>query len=484
MDNSLIILFLLIVPCIGICMNVFTSKVNSLLLQAILISGLEFTAAIYLFLYIYKADQLFFADKMFFADMLSSGILLLVTFAFFISSIYSLDYFKNHMDFNPKNARKYLILWHLFLLTLVLVLMSNNMGLMWVALEASTLSSAFLILTRGSRASVEAMWKYLLICSVGIGFALIGTILLFAASDAALESTLKWTELRSAAGTLDKGVMIAAFVFILVGFGTKAGIAPMHTWLPDAYSEAPTPVSAVFSSVVFCCSLYCIFRYFPLTEAAMGGSGQIRSLLIFFGIFSIGVAMIFIPAQRDIKRFLAYSSVEHIGIIVTAIGLGGGAVVGGVLHIFYHSMAKMLAFLSAGKITHIYNSRDMDKIKGTIGTDRLWGGSFFIAALTLIGTAPFTLFTSELIIFKSAYQLKHYGVVILLLLGTGLIFITGLRHIFKISFGEVNGSEKCHSSLLQRTIIFILCLFVAGLGLFIPRELWDIFERTARIISG
>lgn len=486
MNYDIIFWFLLLTPCAGVCVGLLKYPLKILLLLTAVICGIEFCSAICLFSLVYRNELVFFGGKLFFADMLSTVNLLMVTFAFFMASIYSIGYFGNEKKhFDLKNARRYLLLWNLFLFTLVLVLLSNNMGIMWVALEGSTLSSAFLILTRGIRSSVEAMWKYLLICSVGIAFGLIGTLLLFAASDyASVQSTLLWTELRAVAGSFDKGVMISAFIFILIGFGTKAGLAPMHTWLPDVHSEAPTPVSAVFSSVVLSCSLYCVFRYLPLTEASIGGSGQARNFLLFFGLLSVGVSMIFIPAQRDIKRFLAYSSIEHIGIVTTAVGLGGIAVAGGLLHLFYHSIAKLLAFFSAGKIAHTYGTRDMKCISGAIASDKVWGSCFFISVLSLIGTAPFALFTSELTIFRSAFEIGRYGVVSLLLLGTAVIFITALKHVFSVSFGGNDKTIVNSSGFLEKTFVFLLSAALLGLGLCIPGKLWDVLQRAAQIVTG
>lgn len=487
MNNNIVFGLLLLVPFIGVISSgLLKFPLKRLLTITAVLCGLEFFAATYLFAIVYKSETVLFCGKLFFADALSALTLLMVTFSFFISSIYSIGYFgSGKQNFDLKNANRYLLLWNLFLLVLTLVLLSNNLGIMWVSLEASTLSSAFLILTRGIRSSVEAMWKYLLICSVGIAFGLIGTILLFAASDYTLvESTLLWTELRAMAGSFDKGVMIAAFVFILIGFGTKAGLAPMHTWLPDAYSEAPTPVSAVFSSGVLTCSLYCIFRYLPLTEAAIGNSGQARYLLLFFGLLSVFVAMIFIPAQRDIKRLLAYSSIENVGIIAVGIALGGTAVIGGLLHMLYHSIAKMMTFLSAGKIAHTYGTRDMKKINGSIKSDRLWGICFFISAMTLFGTAPFALFTSELTIFRSAFELGRYRVFTVLLCGIALIFIAATKHVFSVSFGDPGNVQRKSYSLIEKIFVFVLTAPLLVLGLYIPEKFWEVLKRAAEIITG
>ena len=279
MDFSFLIPSLLIIPLIGIAICQVRLQPKRSLYIIAAVSLCETMVMIPVLYAVYKKGEIFFAGKLFFVDMLSAFHLILVAVIFSIASLYVPDYFKKAIDngsFDRRSCHRFTTLWCTFLFTLVLVLVANNMGLLWVALEATTLASSFLILSKNEPSSIEAMWKYLMICSVGIAFALIGTMLLSAASRQAFtegSSSLLWTDLRNAASHFEPHLMLGAFVFAVIGFGTKAGLAPMHTWLPDAHSQAPTPVSAVFSGVMLNCALYCILRYLPLAEASLGGSG-------------------------------------------------------------------------------------------------------------------------------------------------------------------------------------------------------------------
>ena len=489
MTDSLAFVLVLIFPLLGISMGLLRIPVTVQLWGTVLVCGLELLGAFGMLLIVFAKERVFFAGDILFADMLSAYNLVLVSFVFFMSSLYAVTYYGKGADsahFDLKHAGRYTTLWNLFLFTMILVLVSNNMGVLWVALEATTLASAFLILTRGVSASVEAMWKYLLICSVGIAFGLIGILLLSAASGQVpgLESTLLWTELLNVASDFDGRVMLVAFVFILIGFGTKAGLAPMHTWLPDAHSQAPTPVSAVFSAVMLTCALYCVFRFLPLTERALGEAGQARALLLFFGMLSVGISMIFIPAQRDIKRFLAYSSIEHIGLVTAGVGLGGIGIIAGLLHTTNHSIAKMLAFFSAGKIAHTYDTRDMTEIRGALRTTKLWGIGFFISTLALLGVAPLAIFTSELQIFAAGFSMKRFGVLALLLLGTTTIFIGGTRHVFNVSLGKEEKTIPVkRSGTVDKVIIGCLSLWLLTIGVWIPGFFREVLQRAAGIIG-
>lgn len=484
MNTSYLFPLLLIVPLVAAAAGFLKVRDKLLFHFTSITCAVEAVLSIVLLTVVYRNGEQFYAGHLLFVDMLSAFQLTLVSLVFTAASIYGTEYFGKESD-ALKRGRSYIVLWNLFLFTMVLVLLSNNMGLMWVALEATTLASAFLILTRGEPSSIEAMWKYLLVCSVGIAFGLIGTLLLSAASQSAsgAESSLLWTDLRKTAGSFDKGIMTASFIFVLIGFGTKAGLAPMHTWLPDAHSQAPTPVSAVFSAVMLNCALYAVLRYLPLTESALGGSGQARALLLFFGLMSIGTAMVFIPAQRDIKRFLAYSSIEHIGVIAAGVGLGGLGVVAALLHTINHSCAKMLSFFSAGKIAHIYGTKDMGKIQGALKGCRYWGAGFLFGTLALIGTAPFAIFTSELQIFRAGFDSGRYCVMALLIIGTVTIFIAVLKHVMGTTLGKPGCVER-HKPKLSEKCLVVTCIIAALIpGIYIPGWLWEILNQAARIIG-
>ncbi len=264
-----------------------------------------------------------------FVDALSAwhlGVLLVI---FAMSTFFAWSYFGREVatgEMRLKAARRFGALWLASLSAMTLVLVSNNLGIVWVGIEATTLLTAFLICVHVTPSSLEATWKYLIMCSVGVALAFVGT--LFAGVAAArLGSTgadaLLWTRLSERAGSLDPVTMKTAFIFLLVGYGTKVGLAPLHSWLPDAHSQAPAPVSAVFSGFLLNTALYSILRYVPLVEAATGHHGWALRLMLIFGLVSIAVAAAFILMQHDGKRLLAYHSVEHMGIIALGVGLGG-----------------------------------------------------------------------------------------------------------------------------------------------------------------
>ncbi|HNW37052.1 MAG TPA: proton-conducting transporter membrane subunit, partial [Candidatus Ozemobacteraceae bacterium] len=321
MSHGVLLLSLVVVPVMaGILSQAFTSKWHSLLVSVggVLVSVCLGGIAIHRTL---TQGTIFAFSGWLFLDALSAWHLAVMLLVFGLSSLFSLRYFGEELqehDLTVRQVHTFAGLWAPALGAMTLVLISNNLGIMWVGMEATTLVTSFLICVHMTRGSIEAMWKYMLICSVGIGFAFLGTLMIrLAAKDLPLDpnQALLWTNLLANTASLAPALVKAAFIFVMVGYGTKAGLAPMHCWLPDAHSKAPAPVSAVFSGFMLNTSLYCIIRYVPLVEGAMGHSGYAHRLLMGFGLFSIVIASAFILFQHDLKRLLAYHSVENIGII-------------------------------------------------------------------------------------------------------------------------------------------------------------------------
>jgi hydrogenase-4 component F len=371
---------------------------------------------------------------------------------------------------------------------MILVLTSNNMGILWVGIEATTLLTAFLICIPVSPTSLEAMWKYLIMCSVGVAFAFIGTLLVAAAAapaHLAPSDTLLWTRLRASAGLLDPRLLQAGFLFLVVGYGTKAGLAPMHNWLPDAHSQAPAPVSAVFSGILLNAALYCILRYVPILEGAMGHSGWSRDILVIFGLVSILVAGAFILFQHDAKRMLAYSSVEHMGIITLGMGIGGLGTFAALFHMLNHSLTKTVAFFSAGRLGQLYGGNDMTRMGGAIRASRTWGGGFFVSVLALIGVAPFAIFMSEFQMVRASLGTGSVLVAVLFLGGTALVFVGALRHVTPVAWGDSSlDPSRTGTTLLERSIVFLPLAALLLLGLWMPAPLWKFIERAAAIVGG
>ena len=326
-----------------------------------------------------------------------------------------------------------------FLATMTLVTVSQNLGVLWVAVEATTLASAPLIFFHRHHRSLEATWKYLLICSVGIAVALLGNFFLaFSASfGPAGSGSLVLHELIAGAPALHVRWLKAAFVLLLVGYGTKMGLAPLHTWLPDAHAEAPSVVSALLSGALLNCAFLGIVRAYQVLAAA--GQGRFAGdLLIDMGLFSMALAAVFIVAQPDFKRLLAYSSVEHMGILAVGIGLGGGAVFGALLHLVNHSLAKGMLFLVAGNVLAAYRSKSTARVRGMGGALPLTAALWVAGLFAITGSPPFGPFLSELVIVNGAIDGHHPVVTVLFLLFLAAAFIGMARPMLAMVQGDPN----------------------------------------------
>jgi hydrogenase-4 component F len=427
----------------------------------------------------------------FMLDALSAYHMVVMMLVFSLSSLFNISYFREEVErgeFTKKLARRYGGLWLGSLAAMMLVLVSNNIGVMWVGIEASTLLTAFLICIHATPGALEAMWKYLLMCSVGVAVAFIGTLLLVASTtSAALPGTqaLLWTNLRAAAAGLNPDLLKAGFLFLVIGYGTKAGLAPMHNWLPDAHSQAPAPVSAIFSGFLLNSALYCILRCLPLVEAATGNAGWGRSILIAFGVLSILVAAIFIVAQRDVKRMLAYSSVEHLGIIALGVGLGGLGAVAALFHMLNHSLSKSVSFCCSGRLGQIYGTHDMRRMTGMIRTAPAWGAGLVIGLLTLIGVAPFAIFLSEFMILKTALNTGFYWVGGLFLAGVGVVFIGVLRNAISMAWEPLKDDVgRRETYRMESVLMFAPLAALLVLGIWVPHPFLRVLEQAANILGG
>lgn len=411
-------------------------------------------------------------------DALGAIFLLIIGVVGFLAGIYSIGYTRHDLktgEFDLLRLSTYYGLFSLFLFTMLLVVTANNIIIMWVAVEATTLGSAFLVGIYQHRSSLEAAWKYVIICTVGVAFGLYGTVLVY--SDAVNvmrepEKAVIWTEILKNTQALDPTLIKMAFVFILIGFGTKAGIFPMHAWLPDAHSEAPSPVSAMLSAVLLNCALLVILRFGIISDQVLG-AGFARTLYIFFGFVSVAAAAFFIYVQRDIKRLFAYSSMENIGLIVLAFGLGGpSGIFAGLLHTINHSLVKSLMFCSSGNILMKYRSRSLDQVKGMIQTIPITSILFMIGAFALVGTPPFNIFISKFLIITTGLGAGYTWLMIIALLLLSIIFAAFVRVIASAVFGEKpEGIDKGEFNWLTLVPPAVLAILVFVLGFVIPPQL-------------
>jgi hydrogenase-4 component F len=292
-----------------------------------------------------------------------------------------------------------------------------------------------------------------------------------------------WTRLREVAPRLDSAPLKIGFLFLLVGYGTKVGLAPMHTWLPDAHSQAPAPVSAIFSGVMLNTALYCIIRYIPVVEAATGGTGWSLRLLALFGVVSMVVAAAFILFQRDAKRMLAYCSVEHLGIIAVGLGLGGLGTFAALFHAANHSLAKTTGFFCAGRLGQIYGTHEMRSLRGTLRAAPLWGVGLLLGLLALIGVVPSGTFASELLTVKAAVDKRSVVVLVGFLVAAGAVFIGMFGHAMAMAWGKPPREGMAEeTSFLERAVVMLPLALLAILGLWMPQPLRDILQQAAAVV--
>ncbi|MDD2804465.1 MAG: proton-conducting transporter membrane subunit [Elusimicrobiales bacterium] len=373
----------------------------------------------------------------------------------------------------------------LFLSAMTAVTASRHLGLLWAFIEATTLLSAPLIYFHRHKRSLEATWKYLLICSVGIALALLGNLFLGAAG---LKSGvgLDLAPLLAGAGALDKPLLKAAFLFLFVGYGTKMGLSPFHTWLPDAHSEAPAVVSALLSGALLNCAFLGVMRVNAVCAAA-GLAEFTGGLLVLFGLLSVITAALFMLGQRDYKRLLAYSSIEHMGIIALGAGLGGGAVFGALLAALSHSLAKAGLFFTSGLILAAEKTKRISEVKGlwrrAPRTAALWLAGFFL----ITGTPPSGVFLAKFIVLKEILALKHYWLAGAFLLFLGILFAGMARVFISMTFGEREARPgerpfEEQPGLLWPAAAFFACVVLAGL--YLPAWLQSLLAGAAGNIGG
>lgn len=428
--------------------------------------------------------------KFIYIDALSALIICLVALIGFLVALFSVGYLAQDIKEGEllESRLKWYYFWLFgFIFTMFVVLVSANLGIMWVAIEGTTLASALLVGFYDTKSSLEAAWKYIIICTVGIIFALFGTILLhYAAVSVTGEGgSLDWLTLRQAAKQLDPNLLRLAFIFVLVGYGTKVGLAPMHTWLPDAHSQAPSPVSALLSGVLLNCALYSIIRFHLIASAALGRQFS-SNLLLIFGVMSIAVALPFILVQHDIKRLFAYSSIEHMGIIAAAVGLGSKfALYGAFLHMINHALTKSSLFFTAGRISQHYRTKKINRIKGLLHTLPMTGLALLLAGLAIAGTPPFNIFMSEFIILSAGFAQGRYVVSSLMLILITLIFTGVIYSLNKMAFGNASSRVKVgEQGNFSLALIGVTLIPVLVMGFYVPTFIQNILQQVSAIFIG
>ena len=388
--------------------------------------------------------------------------------------------------YDAGQLRRYQVFINLFIAAMLLAVSANNVGVMWVAIEATTIFSALIIPLILSKASVEASWKYMLICSTGIALAFAGTVLAyfdFVNLVGPVQNALNWPVLMNAAHALHPEIIRLAFVFLLVGYGTKAGLAPMHTWLPDAHAEAPAPLSALMSGVLLAVAIYALLRWKAVVDALLG-PGFTNQLFIGLGLISLLIAAFSLVIQRNFKRMLAYSSIEHTGLICLGIGLGPAGIFAALLLLICHSAAKSMAFLLAGNILQRYQSTSLSHVSGLLKTMPWTGGLFATALLALIGLPPFGMFAAELALFRSGFAQSYAWLMVVVVLVLAVAFISVLRYLNRILYGQVPEGIGVGEALSWRSgLLFLNVGVLAVLGLTMPAPLAALLNQIIGIMG-
>lgn len=424
-------------------------------------------------------------------DAFNVYLLVLTAFVGLTTAIFSRPYMRHVLDsgrIGEGGLRGYHALYQLFMFTMLLALATDNLGILWVAVEGATLSTVLLVSLYRTPEAVEAAWKYFILCGVGIALALFGTVLTYFAAQHVLadpETGLSWSVLYRHAGELEPSVMALAYVFLLVGYGTKVGLVPMHQWLPDAHSEGPTPVSAVLSGLLLNVALYTIVRFKMLVDGSLADTDtpQIAGyLLMGFGMVSFLVAGLFLHRQRDIKRMFSYSSIEHMGLMTFAFGLGGPlATFGALLHMLVHSLTKSAIFVTVGHATHLAGTQNIEQIRGLIRTQPAVGWSLLIGVAAIAGFPPFGVFTSEFLLLTATMQSQPW-LTVALLVGLGVAFAGLFRNLHPMVFGRAPaGRQPVAANMVP---IFIHLGLVLWLGLVIPDFLAGGLDRATALITG
>ena len=444
---------------------------------------LPFTAAIHLMVTVlgWQGKLPVFAPSFFGAAPEGMLILMVTSFIFACSSIYSFTYAK---ETGFANRPVFFGCMLLFLGTMSMVTISDHPIVLWIAVEATTLVSAPLIFVHRSKEALEATWKYVLICSVGIALSLLGWFLSPLALDINnLQGTVTFSNLNSIASQLNPILLKVGFVFAIIGFGTKMGLAPMHTWLPDAHSQAPSPVSAMLSGALLNCAFLGIYKmHILMTMAGLGDfSGNI---LIGFGLFSILVSAIFIMNQPDYKRMIAYSSIENMGIIAVGVGIGGVALYGAMLHLIHHSLLKSSLFLSAGNVMLGYGSKEVRRVGSMVSKMPASFVTFFAGFIGISGLPPFGTFLSEMMILFGGFQEKRFLVVALFLTSLSLVFAGAGKVFMAMSFGEESGVEARKERLLRLLPPCVLLLASILFCFWMPESLSTMINNSVKIIGG
>lgn len=448
-------------------------------------SAATFLAGVALAIQVYIQGPIIAGGKFFFVDAFNVYLAVLTSFVSMTTAIFSRRYMRRereHGRVGHGGMRFYHAMFQLFIFAMLLALLTNNVGVLWIAMELATLSTVLLVSLYRTPTAVEAAWKYFILCGVGIAQALFGTVLLYFAAEKVLGEggeALLWTNLSQVSNKLEPTVLSLAFVFLMVGYGTKVGLVPLHNWLPDAHSEGPTPISAVLSGLLLNIALYALVRCKVLVDGSTG-THQAGYMMMGFGLLSILVASFSLLRQKDIKRMFAYSSIEHMGIATFAFGLGGPiATFGALLHMLTHSLTKSSIFFTVGHASQMHETQEMDKIKGLIRGNPLVGWGLMFGVMAIVGMPPFGVFTSEFLVLTAT--IKDAPLLTpLLLLGLGVAFAALFRRVQPMVTGPIPANQ--HPLTAAHLPVVLHMALILLLGIYIPDFLAQWFHAAVELL--
>jgi hydrogenase-4 component F len=466
--------------------------------EAVMVGGLALTCG----LCMATADQFLggripaaFGDALR-VDGLSALVLVLGGFVGLLAGAYGVGYLRRNEArrlVTPRMRREFFGLIPAYVFAMLFVSVSNNLGILWIAVELTTLASVFLITFHDRDTSLEAAWKFLMLGSLGLGFALLGTVLLFAAGQGHLGSgmsALHWTRFMEVAPQLHPFTLRLGVVFALVGYGTKAGLAPMHTWKPDTYREAPSPAVVLMAVGMLNGALYCVLRIHLISKAALGPDFS-GGLLLTLGLLSVLIAVPFVLIQWNLKRLLAYSSIEHVGIMAVGVGLGAEAgVFGALLHMTYHSLAKPVALFSAGTLAQLHSSSDFSRLgTGTFTRTPVASALFVLATLMMTGSPPFGLFFSEMTILRAGFLGSHVPATSIFLAALIVLFCGFAFQVGRLVLGPPRDPAERRVPLPERFDVgmgtAIAAAVVASVSAFyLPGQLMALIREATRVVWG
>ncbi len=418
-----------------------------------------------------SGDTLSTFHNFIFLDALGAIFLSLIAITGLLVNIYATTYMQWELEGNHVSLRQiknYFALSFIFTGTMSLSVVCNNIAFMWAAIEATTLASVFLVAVKKDKKSTESGYKYIVLCSIGLAFALYATILLYSAANGKIDGeAMLYTNLLANADKLDTMALKLVFIFALIGFGTKAGLAPTHTWLPDVHAEGPAPTSALLSGILLKCAMLGLIRYYAIAANGIGFD-FVQTVMILSATLTLFISAFFLIRQHNVKRMFAYHSIAHMGVIAFGLGVGGAiGLFAAIFHCVAHSFTKALAFCSTGNIARIYGTKDMTKMGSMIRIAPLSAVLFGISICSLVGVPGFAIFVSEFLIFKAAAINEQYLLMAIFAIALAIIFIADFSHFFLASFGKVEGKvvHDGEMKLSENLPLIALALLIVLFGI-------------------